>query len=108
MFSPTTGSSPCRVASATPIAKGRVEAGVGHVKKTPRGLRFERLDDAPALLDRWEQRWADTRIDGTTKRQVAAMFAEEQLALGPLALHDCKRRTFFSFGQGRERPETSR
>ena len=35
-------------------------------------------------LDRWETRWADTRIHGTTKRQVAAMFAEEQPALGTL------------------------
>ena len=65
--------------------KGKVEAAVGHAKKTPlRGLRFERLDDAQAYLDRWERRWADTRIHGTTKRQVAAMFAEERPALGPL------------------------
>ena len=28
-----------------------------------------------AYLDRWERRWADTRMHGTTKRQVAAMFA---------------------------------
>ena len=33
----------------------KVEAGVGHAKKTPlRGLRFEDLDDAQAYLDRWE------------------------------------------------------
>src|SRR5688572_29452498 len=37
-------------------------------------------------LDRWEERWADTRIHGTTKRQVAVMFAEERLALHPLPL----------------------
>jgi hypothetical protein len=35
-------------------------------------------------LDHWEERWADTRIHGTTKRQVAAMFAEERPALLPL------------------------
>ena len=76
---------PCRVGD--PDRKGKVEAGVGHAKKTPlRGLRFERLDDAQAYLDRWERRWADTRIHGTTKRQVAAMFAEERPALGPLPL----------------------
>jgi len=28
---------------------------------------------SPSLPDHWEQRWADTRIHGTTKRQVAAM-----------------------------------
>jgi hypothetical protein len=60
---------------------------VGHAQKTPlRGLRFETLAEAQAYLDRWEIRWADTRIHGTTKRQVAAMFAEEQPALGPLPL----------------------
>ena len=37
-------------------------------------------------MDRWETHWADTRIYGTTKRQVAVMFAEEQPALGPLPL----------------------
>ena len=61
------------------LTKGKVEASVGHAKRTPlRGLRFERLDDGQTYLDRWEQRWADTRIHGTTKRQVAAMFAEER------------------------------
>ena len=76
---------PCRVGD--PDRKGKVEAGVGHAQKTPlRGLRFETLEEAQAYLDRWEARWADTRIHGTTKRQVAAMFAEEQPALGPLPL----------------------
>ncbi len=74
---------PCRVGD--PDRKGKVEAGIGHTQKTPlRGLRFETLDAAQAYLDRWSERWADTRIHGTTKRQVAAMFAEEQPALGPL------------------------
>ena len=37
---------PCRVGD--PGRKGKVEAGVGHAKKTPlRGLRFERLYSAP-------------------------------------------------------------
>ena len=76
---------PCRVGD--PDRKGTVEAGIGHTQKTPlQGLRFERLDAAQAYLDRWETRWADTRIHGTTKRQVAAMFAEEQPALGPVPL----------------------
>jgi transposase len=74
---------PCRVGD--PDRKGKVEAGVGHAQKTPlKGLRFETLEDAQAYLDRWETRWADTRIHGTTKRQVAAMFAEEQPTLGAL------------------------
>lgn len=74
---------PCRVRD--PDRKGKVESGVGHAKKTPlRGLRFESLKDAQAYLDHWEERWADTRIHGTTKRQVAQMFAEERPALLPL------------------------
>lgn len=74
---------PCRVRD--PDRKGKVESGVGHAKKTPlRGLRFESLEDAQAYLDHWEERWADTRIHGTTKRQVSAMFAEEKPTLLPL------------------------
>jgi transposase len=68
---------PCRVRD--PDRKGKVESGVGHAQKTPlRGLRFESLDEAQTYLDRWETNWADTRIHGTTKRQVAVMFAEEK------------------------------
>jgi hypothetical protein len=76
---------PCRVRD--PDRKGKVESGVGHAKRTAlAGLRFESLEAAQAHLDHWEERWADTRIHGTTKRQVAAMFAEERPALQPLPL----------------------
>jgi len=76
---------PCRVGD--PDRKGKVESGVGHAQNTPlKGLRFETLEEAQAYLDRWESHWADTRIHGTTKRQVAAMFAEERPALRPLPL----------------------
>jgi hypothetical protein len=44
----------------------------------------EYLHEVQAYLDRWESRWADTRIHGTTKRQVAAMFAKEKPHLLPL------------------------
>jgi transposase len=86
---------PCRVGD--PDRKGKVEAGVGHAQKTPlKGLRFESLDEAQAYLDRWETRWADTRIHGTTKRQVAVMFAEEQPALGPLPLEPFR---YYRYGE---------
>ena len=76
---------PCRVNH--PNRKGKVEAGVGHAQKTPlKGQRFETMEEAQAYLDQWESRWADTRIHGTTKRQVAAMFAEEKPALIPLPI----------------------
>jgi transposase len=86
---------PCRVGD--PDRKGKVEAGVGHAQKTPlRGQRFETLEAAQAYLDRWETQWADTRIHGTTKRQVAVMFAEEQPALGPLPLEPFR---YYRFGE---------
>lgn len=70
-----------------PDRKGKVESGVGHAQRTPlKGLRFESLEEAQAHLDRWEERWADTRIHGTTKRQVSVMFAEERASLLPLPL----------------------
>lgn len=67
---------PCRVRH--PDRKGKVESGVRHAQQKVQGLRFESIEQAQAYLDRWEGRWADTRIHGTTKRQVMAMFAEEQ------------------------------
>ena len=74
---------PCRIRHAD--RKGKVEAGVGHAQRTPlKGLRFETMAAAQDYLDHWETRWADTRIHGTTKRQVAAMFAEERPHLRPL------------------------
>ena len=76
---------PCRVRD--PDRKGKVESGIGHTQRTPlKGLRFETMEAAQAYLDQWELRWADTRIHGTTKRQVSAMFAEERPHLQPLPL----------------------
>jgi transposase len=76
---------PCRVGH--PDRKGKVESAIGHTQRTPlKGLRFETLAEAQTYLDRWDARWADTRIHGTTKRQVAAMFAEERPHLLPLPL----------------------
>jgi transposase len=76
---------PCKVRD--PDRKGKVESGVGHAQKTPlKGKKFESLEEAQAYLDHWEERWADTRIHGRTKRQVAAMFAEEKPALQTLPL----------------------
>jgi transposase len=65
-----------------PNRKGKVESSVGYAQKTPlRGQRFESLEEAQRYLDQWTDRWADTRIHGTTKQQVAAMFAEEKPSL---------------------------
>ena len=86
---------PCRIRD--PDRKGKVEAGVAHAQKTPlKGQRFETLPEAQAYLDHWEERWADTRIHGTTKRQVAAMFAEEKPALQPLPLEPFR---YYQYGE---------
>ena len=66
-------------------------------KKTPlKGQRFESLEQSQAYLDHWEERWADTRIHGTTKRQVSAMFAEEKSALQPLPLEPFR---YYQYGE---------
>jgi len=76
---------PCKVRD--PDRKGKVESGVNHAQMTPlKGKKFESLKDAQAYLDHWESHWADTRIHGRTKRQVAAMFAEEKPFLQALPL----------------------
>ena len=86
---------PCR--PRDPDRKGKVERAVGHAKNTPlKGLRFETLEEAQSYLDHWEARWADTRIHGTTKRQVAAMFAAERPALQPLPLEPFR---YYQYGK---------
>lgn len=92
---------PCRIQD--PDRKGKVESGVGHAKKTPlKGLRFESPAEAQSHLDHWEARWADTRIHGTTKRQVAAMFAEERPALQPLPLEPFR---YYQYGKRTVHPD---
>lgn len=77
--------------------KGKVESGVGHEQKTPlKATRFETIEEAQAYLNRWEERWADTRIRGTTKPQVAAMIAEERPALRPLPVEPFR---YYAFGK---------
>lgn len=85
---------PCRVRHSD--RKGKVESGVKHAKLKVRGLRFESLAEAQAYIDRWEQRWADTRIHGTVKRQVAVMFAEERPQLLALPV---ERFCYYEFGK---------
>jgi transposase len=86
---------PCRVRD--PDRKGKVESGVAHAQKTPlKGKRFESLEEAQAYLDQWESRWADTRIHGTTKRQVTAIFAEEKPFLLPLPIEPFR---YYQYGE---------
>jgi hypothetical protein len=81
----------------TALGKGKVESGVNHAQMTPlKGKKFESLEEAQAYLDHWEERWADKRIHGRTKRQVAAMFAEEKPFLHPLPLEPFR---YYQYGE---------
>jgi transposase len=68
-----------------PNRKGTVESAIGHTQATAlKGRRFETLEEQNAFLDHWERTWAATRIHGTERRQVQAMFEEERAHLQPL------------------------
>ena len=68
-----------------PQHKGKIENGIGYVKgNLLAGRRITSLTQENQLLAHWEKSVADVRIHGTTKRQVAQMFAEEQKGLQPL------------------------
>jgi len=74
---------PCR--PYAPDLKGKVESAVGYTQRTAlTGRTFESVDEQNVFLQHWNERWAMTRIHGTTKRQVRAMFEEERPFLQPL------------------------
>lgn len=69
-----------------PEHKGKVESGIGYTQDNAlKGLKFESLDAQNAHLRQWNKTWARTRIHGTTKKQVWALFVEsERHVLKPL------------------------
>jgi transposase len=74
---------PCK--PRTPQHKGKVESSVGYVKGNALAARsFTSLAAQNAHLAQWESTVADQRIHGTTRRQVAQLFAEEKPLLKPL------------------------
>jgi len=72
----------------TPRHKGKVERGVGYVQDNGlKGRTFTSLAEQNEYLLNWEGTVADTRIHGTTRKQVLKMFQEhERPALGKLPL----------------------
>ena len=75
----------CRVGD--PNRKGTVESAIQHTQGTAlKGRRFESIEEQNAWLAHWEERWAAPRIHGRKKRQVLAMYREEQPHLRPLPL----------------------
>lgn len=69
-----------------PRHKGKIEAGVKYAQENAlKGRTFTSLAEQNAFLLEWERAVADTRIHGTTRKQVGALFAEvERPALRPL------------------------
>ncbi len=62
-----------------PDRKGTVENAIQHTQSTAlKGKRFDTIEAQNAHLAHWEERWAAPRIHGRKKRQVLAMYAEEQ------------------------------
>lgn len=69
----------------TPEHKGKVESSIKYVKSNAlAGRSFDSLAAQNAWLLEWESTVADQRIHGTTKRQVAQLFAQEKAALRSL------------------------
>jgi len=83
----------------TPRHKGKIESGVKYVQNNAlKGRTFSSLAEQNRFLADWESSVTDTRIHGTTKKQVKAMFEVESNALLPLPAepfplyHEGKRR----------------
>jgi transposase len=70
---------------ATPRHKGKVERGVDYAQENAlKGRSFVTLCEQNAHLEHWEKTVADTRIHGTTKKQVGLAFEGERPHLSPL------------------------
>ena len=69
----------------TPEHKGKTENEIRHLKGNAlRGRTFSSLSGENEFLGHWEKTVADVLIHGTTRKQVATLFAQEQKALLPL------------------------
>jgi len=81
---------------AMPQHKGKVEAGVKYAQNNAlKGRTFGSLAEQNLFLSEWESGVADTRIHGTTRRQVGKVFEQvERSRLLPLpaSLFPCLKR----------------
>lgn len=68
-----------------PRDKGKVENAIKYLKNNAlKGRQFGSLTEQNRFLLEWESQVADQRIHGTTRQQVALLFAREQPFLSPL------------------------
>ena len=80
-----------------PRHKGKIERGIDYVQSNAlKGRTFRSLAEQNQHLLDWERRIADTRIHGTTRKQVHLLFEEEKPYLTPLPAG-----RFPSFEEGR-------
>ena len=78
----------------TPRHKGKIERGIGYVKSNAlKGRTFASLEEQNRHLLNWERSVADTRIHGTTRKQVGKIF--EEVERGALKLLPLDRFPFF-------------
>jgi len=83
-----------------PRHKGKVESGVNYAQENAvKGRTFESLGAQNVFLAEWERSVADTRIHGTVRQQVGALFeASERAALQALppslfpSFHEARRK----------------
>jgi transposase len=86
----------------TPRHKGKVERGVAYVQDNAlKGRCFNSLEEQNRFLIDWETRIADTRIHGTTRKQVGQRFLDvERCTLATLPIerfpcfHEERRRVY--------------
>jgi transposase len=81
-----------------PEENGKQERSGGYCKHNAyrKGERFESLAEHNAHLRRWNERWARTRVHGTTRRQVYAHYLERDRP----ALQPCPAENFRLFECG--------
>ncbi len=77
---------PCGVGKGN--EKGRVENGIGYVKKNLlAGLDLPQFDAMANMCRQWLDTIANVRIHGETRRKPVEMFYEEKASLSPLPPH---------------------
>lgn len=78
---------PCNVGK--PNEKGRVENGVGYVKKNfLAGLDLPGFEAIQPAAQHWRDAVANVRIHGETRQKPVALFPEDKAALSALPAHD--------------------
>jgi hypothetical protein len=92
------GFAPLPTRPYSPQENGKQERSGGYCKHNAyrKGQRFESLEEHSIHLRHWNERWARTRVHGTTRRQVYAHYLESDLP----ALQPCPAENFPLFSCG--------